>query len=654
VMNCASACTATLPATPPSTYWNVAIQAAVGGSAVTISPNSLNLNGSASSLVIPVQGQAVFVTTDGTNYFSDYPLIPGTNVSMTPSAAGITVASTSSGSTAFNAITSGTNTMAAMRVGTGSSLDVSGSGTNNATSVNPTNSAVSGDCAGFSSTGSTDIPLKDVGLCGTSGAPIGVTPLPDANYTPQAGDYLHLLTMTPSAARTITLPQPGTLSTSVLVSSVNFSIATSPGTQSIATTSGNFIFVQTTAYNYEVSGVPTFSAPTDTNGDAFTLVNVQTIQSGTTPYVVLGSWYAATTYTGSQTVTVAFSAAGAHGVSRIVVLQNITGPGGAAQYLAATGIPTNPTVQTYQENDLVINMMQPVGSCSAQPASPSGFTTLFSNDYIGSQMSYAVLPIATTYTLTPASSPGCAGPTGQQIASFLTTTITAFTNGYNFLFRNNGTAPVVFSPTSSYINSNYYTATTSGAGVSVYPGQTAAVWSDGTNWQMLIQNGSINADVTTVTVDGNVNTAQDLMAATVKANTTNHTLNSFHVFGGGTYSTEASNTSTITIAVTLGTATLASWTTGANPGGISADTWNVDLWFTSAGINTAGFKAHGNLVIKGIGSTPLTYNDSNTGTTSTIDQTMDQTLQVAITFSVAGSAAGNIGTEDQLVVSQVN
>ena len=59
----------TLPASPPSSTWWIAVED-VGAGNLTISPNGLNLDGSASSLGI-TQNQGVLIYTDGTNYFTE-------------------------------------------------------------------------------------------------------------------------------------------------------------------------------------------------------------------------------------------------------------------------------------------------------------------------------------------------------------------------------------------------------------------------------------------------------------------------------------------------------------------------------------------------------------------------------------------------------
>src|ERR1700679_3847266 len=70
----ASAVTLTLPSTPPSSQWTLAVQN-VGAGALTISPNGLNLDGSASSLVLQ-QNSGVLIYTDGTNYFTERGVSP--------------------------------------------------------------------------------------------------------------------------------------------------------------------------------------------------------------------------------------------------------------------------------------------------------------------------------------------------------------------------------------------------------------------------------------------------------------------------------------------------------------------------------------------------------------------------------------------------
>lgn len=67
-MNKSTAITLTLPASPPSSTWAIYVQN-IGIGLLTISPNSLNIDGSGSNLTVPVN-QGLYISTDGTNYFS--------------------------------------------------------------------------------------------------------------------------------------------------------------------------------------------------------------------------------------------------------------------------------------------------------------------------------------------------------------------------------------------------------------------------------------------------------------------------------------------------------------------------------------------------------------------------------------------------------
>lgn len=68
VMNSSGAHTFTLPAFPPSFTWEIWIEN-IGTGNLTVSPNSLNLDGSGSSLVL-VQNSGCYIATDGANYFT--------------------------------------------------------------------------------------------------------------------------------------------------------------------------------------------------------------------------------------------------------------------------------------------------------------------------------------------------------------------------------------------------------------------------------------------------------------------------------------------------------------------------------------------------------------------------------------------------------
>jgi hypothetical protein len=66
--NSASALTLTLPASPPSATWFIAVEC-VGAGGLTISPSGLNIDTSASNVTL-AQNQGLFIYTDGANYFT--------------------------------------------------------------------------------------------------------------------------------------------------------------------------------------------------------------------------------------------------------------------------------------------------------------------------------------------------------------------------------------------------------------------------------------------------------------------------------------------------------------------------------------------------------------------------------------------------------
>ena len=74
--------TLTLPNPPPSPQWNIFVEN-IGLGTLTISPNGLNLDGSASNLTPIATNQGVYISTDGTNYFSERGLASGGGSSVT-------------------------------------------------------------------------------------------------------------------------------------------------------------------------------------------------------------------------------------------------------------------------------------------------------------------------------------------------------------------------------------------------------------------------------------------------------------------------------------------------------------------------------------------------------------------------------------------
>jgi hypothetical protein len=67
--NSASPVTLTLPSPPPSATWNIEVQN-TGSGVLTVSPNGLALDGSSSSVRV-AQTQGLYISTDGSNYFTE-------------------------------------------------------------------------------------------------------------------------------------------------------------------------------------------------------------------------------------------------------------------------------------------------------------------------------------------------------------------------------------------------------------------------------------------------------------------------------------------------------------------------------------------------------------------------------------------------------
>jgi hypothetical protein len=146
--------TLTLPSTPPSTGWYIAVEN-INATALTIAPPAgLKIDTGSGSLTV-AQNAGMYIFTDGINYFTSrggavgsvagvsslnsligaLNLVAGANITLVPSGTNITISSTGGGSGAFSALTGGTNTTAAMVVGSGASLVATGTGIITATSL---------------------------------------------------------------------------------------------------------------------------------------------------------------------------------------------------------------------------------------------------------------------------------------------------------------------------------------------------------------------------------------------------------------------------------------------------------------------------------------------------------------------------------------
>jgi hypothetical protein len=105
VMNCASACTFTLPNPAPSASWYVRV-ITVGASNATVSLNSLQFNG-ATAVPLLNSYRDIDFYSDGTNYWGRAPFVAGTGITLTGATNGVTLAANVGGLIPFDSTASG-------------------------------------------------------------------------------------------------------------------------------------------------------------------------------------------------------------------------------------------------------------------------------------------------------------------------------------------------------------------------------------------------------------------------------------------------------------------------------------------------------------------------------------------------------------------
>jgi hypothetical protein len=158
-------------------------------------------------------------------------------------------------------------------------------------------------------------------------------------------------------------------------------------------------------------------------------------------------------------------------------------------------------------------------------------------------------------------------------------------------------------------------------------------------------------NTTTVTANANATTAQNLMGYAVPAATLNAAGKTLQVFGAGLAT--INTTATVTIAIKLGTVTLASWTAASITATVASLPWNFQATLTTALAGATGtIEAHGLLTLKGSagGGAATGYIDGNTTVSAAVDLTVAQTLQVTVTFSANG-AGGNANNASQRLLT---
>lgn len=124
IMNCSSACTATLYASPTNGYYG-AIES-IGSTVATVSLGAKNYN-SASAVPVLNSFRPLYFWSDGSNYFGDVPLTAGANVTLSPSSNGMTVTVTGVPTLSGNNTWTGTNSFGSITVSSCSGCASSGS-----------------------------------------------------------------------------------------------------------------------------------------------------------------------------------------------------------------------------------------------------------------------------------------------------------------------------------------------------------------------------------------------------------------------------------------------------------------------------------------------------------------------------------------------
>jgi hypothetical protein len=528
----------------------------------TITPTTSTINGGA-TLAILSKWFAITIS-DNTNYFAAvmptfgaFPTCPdsgGNHLNFT-TAAGILCGTSGGSSTTWATLAGGTNTSSAFLCGAGCSLAPTSTGIVTANYINPLAAVTGNDCAGFSSSGSTAIPLQDQGPCGgaSAGSPFGVHDIGTATaYTIQTGDDKHLVTGEPTAAATYTLPQPSS-GTAPFVSSASSSDCTTATTcaVTISLTAANAVRV-VGQWSVNSSTLPAF-AVSDNKSDSYAITLVPTQVSVSGFWVVTAEALAFNVAGGSTTITMACSNCGSISVSHqaVYALQytTLTGLDGTFNPSTGTTIP-NGTATTNFKNDVLFWAVDTFGCGSTNTEVPSGFTKRIQlNSVIGALNGSISDGIAAFPGVNnPSLATSCAGNGWVvDVGAVRSTTTLSFLNGTSFTVRNGGTANITLTPTSSTIDGQ----TT----LIVPPNGSCTVMSDGSNWQALgcgsapnlTTNGVMGQKVEVAGVNTS-NTGADVGATTLF--TTGATDAFYEVNAYAVCRTSVAGTETVTITYT--------------------------------------------------------------------------------------------------------
>ena len=390
------------------------------------------------------------------------------------------VACGTGGSTAWSAITGGTNSTAAMVVGTGASLATSGSGTITATNTTGVNgAAVPASAAVLASNGSNQLTALTLGnALAVSSSVLQTQKLINAQvgttYTVASTDAAKLVTFTNASAIAVTLPQAtgsfaagftfdaedkgaGTVTITPTTSTIN-------GAATLTLPTNNGCTITSDGTNYQVSACTSIDTATftqltsGTNSTAAMLVGTGaslgatgsgTLTATAAPFsgLTTGSNTTATMTVGTGgTITVSGT-----GVNNANQVNGATVPASAA-VLASNG--------SSQATALTLGNNLAVSSGVLN-------TTQLINAQTGTSYAIASTDAGKLITASNASA---------QAYTLVQATTAGFTAGYSFDIQNKGAGTVTITPTTSTINGSATLVLTTNQG--------CTVTSDGANYQV--------------------------------------------------------------------------------------------------------------------------------------------------------------------------
>jgi len=246
----------------------------------------------------------------------------------------------------------------------------------------------------------------------------------------------------------------------------------------------------------------------------------------------------------------------------------------------------------------------------------------------------------------------------------------------NIGFQVDGSASAIFSPTVQFVKNWYLQESAAPSGQA---GNYFNFADPTTHTQSINSNNNGTSsftgawtctNVTPVTINANVTTAQNLMACTIPAGVLNRVGRSLRIHVKGTYTTPAAATPLITLAAKIcsvsgcatgNVATLVTIQSTATLASVTNNTFLLDaISTTQTGGAASRAEASGDFVIDlgSLTTSPDTiFADTNTatiaGSPSDIDYTAQNFLQITLTFST-NQAGADSATERQLVAETIN